>query len=392
MSLIFVYNSGGEVPYMLFYTVLALPVVSILYIAAGYFGLKYEQSLDSSSVIKGEKATYALRIANRGPFILPYVNIAFYDDSEASVQQPDIKNISIQPFSKKELCFDYVYKYRGSFKLGVSVVEINDFLGIFKLTRRNKQPLLISVYPRIIDIGSIGLNTHYLPDQMSNPGGMYEDISVIEEINKYNYGDSLNKVHWKLTAKTNELMVKKYQTTAAASTIMIVDLYRNNFTKEYNAVSDDKHIEAAVAVLRSCIYDGTAVRLVYHDKEITTIHCNSPLDFENAYQALAKAEFNQEACAKDIIKSQINHGINIQDILLTTSNVDNELYEVLSKIKSAGYNIYLIYISPQEINSEKKQGIEQILSALSELGIKVYRINIFDDLNSVFGYGGRENH
>lgn len=391
MALIFVYNSGGEVPYMLFYTVLALPVVSILYIAVGYFGLKYEQRLDSSSVIKGEKATYTLRIANRGPFILPYVNIRFYDDSEAFVQQPDIKNISIQPFSKKEFCFDYVYKYRGSFKLGVSAVEINDFLGIFKLTRRNKQPLLITVYPRIIDIGSIGLNTHYLPDQMSYPGGMYEDTSVIEEINKYNYGDSLNKVHWKLTAKTNELMVKKYQNNAAASAILIVDLYKSNFTKECNDVSEDKHIEAAVAVLRSCIYDGTAVRLVYYEKEIRIIQCNSPLDFENAYQALAKAEFNHDSSAKDIIKSQINLGINIQDILFTTSNVDSELYEILSRMKSAGYNIYLIYISPEEITREKNQGIEQILSALSS-GIKVYRINISDDLNSVFGYGGRENH
>lgn len=151
MAFIFVYFYGGKVPYMLFYTVLALPFVSLLYLALGYMGLKYEQGLDSSSIVKGGKVTLSLRIANRGLFILPYVSIRFFGDNGELIQQPGIKNIFLQPFSKREFCFEYVYKYRGCYELGVSAVEIQDFLGIFKLARRNKRPLFVTVYPRIIE-------------------------------------------------------------------------------------------------------------------------------------------------------------------------------------------------------------------------------------------------
>lgn len=391
MAFIFVYFYGGKVPYMLFYTVLALPVVSLLYLALGYMGLKYEQGLDSSSVVKGGKITLSLRIANRGLFILPYVTIRFFGGNGELIQQPGIKNISLQPFSKREFCFEYVYKYRGCYELGVSAVEIQDLLGIFKLARRNERPLFVTVYPRIIDIDSIGLKTHYLPDQMSNLSSMHEDVSMIEEINKYNYGDSLKKVHWKLTAKMNELMVKKYQSTAVASVIFIFDLKRNSFTAESNAVIEDKHIETVVAVLRCCILNGAAARLVYYDEEIRTIQCGSLIEFEHAYRAIAKIKFNQEANFKDIIDIQINHSINKPNILLSTSNVNYGLYEMLCRVKSLGFDLSLIYISPEEITGEKNSDVEKILSALSGTGIKAYRINISEDIKGVFECGGRQN-
>jgi hypothetical protein len=305
------------------------------------------------------------------------------------IQQPSIKNISIQPFSNRVFNYEHVYKYRGCFELGVSRVAIQDFLGIFKLVRRNKRPLMVTVYPRIITIDSTVLNTQYLPDQMLNHGGMYEDVSVIEEVNKYNYGDSLKKVHWKLTAKVNELMVKKYQSSAAVSALFIVDLKRNPFTAENNAVIEDKQIEVVVAVLRCCLYNGAAVRLVYQDEEIRNAECNTFLDFENAYQTFAKIKFNQQASLKDIIDSQMSHSINKPDILLSTSNVDYEVYETLGRAKSVGYDISFIYISTEEVTAVKNPEVEQILSALLELGIKVYSINLSDDIKAVFEHGGR---
>jgi hypothetical protein len=283
-----------------------------------------------------------------------------------------------------------VYKYRGCYELGVSSVEVEDFLGIFKLVRKNERPLLVTVNPRLIMIDNMALTPDDRSEPISNLGSVHEDVSAIEEISKYNYGDSLTKIHWKLSAKMNELMVKKYQRNATACALFIVDLKRNTFTEDSNAVIEDKHIETTVAVLRYSLYNGAAVRLVYYDEEIHTIECNSPLYFENAYQALAKVQFNQEVSFTDLIDSQINHSINKPDILLSTSNLDDRLYETLRRVKSAGYEVGLIYISPEEIIGEKKTDAERILSVLFGSGIKVYRINLSDDIKGVLEYGGRK--
>lgn len=384
-AFIFVYSYGGKVPYMLFYTVLILPVVSFFHVVTCYFLVKYEQDLDSDSVIKGDKVAFSLHIINRSFFILPYISIRFWEAGVGDIQQAEIKNIALQPFGKREFKFEYIYKYKGCFNIGVSEIEVQDFLGIFKLVRRNKRPLLITVYPRSLNIDSFALNTNYSFGDISNFIGIQEDTSTIKEINKYRYGDSLKKVHWKLTAKTNELMVKKYENYASASAVYLIDLKNNSLSKEDNAIIEDKHIETAIAVLKRLIYDGADVNLVYATEKITNIQCRSTSDFENVYEILAKVKFDQNIKFKDIIYSQINQNTNNSNIIISTSNLDYELYETLSKTKLLGYDISLIHISTKEISGKKETGNESILSLLSELGIKVYNINMSEDIKAVFG-------
>ena len=327
----FVYYYGGKVPNMLFYTVLVLPIVSYIYMLIGYFMLKYEQSLDNDLIFKGDKVTFTVNITNRSFFILPYISISFLNDKGGVIQKHKINNISLQPFSKREVSIDYIYKYRGDFKLGVSTIEVQDFLGIFKFTLKNKTPLYITVYPQIIDIDEFYLSSGYLSDNVSSIGGGQEDISTIEEINKYNYGDSLRKIHWKLTAKTNELMIREYEKVGSRSAILILDLQSNNFEVEKNAAIEDKLLETTIAILRYCIYNDAEVKLIYDSKGINAINYSNSLDFQKAYEALAKVEFNQKTSFKDIIESEVNCNIGKADIIIATFNINYILYEELNK-------------------------------------------------------------
>jgi uncharacterized protein (DUF58 family) len=400
----FVYYYGGKVPNMLFYTVLVLPIVSFTYMLIGYFMLKYEQSLDNDLIFKGDKVTFTVNITNRSFFILPYISISFLNDKGGVIQKHKINNISLQPFSKREVSIDYIYKYRGDFKLGVSTIEVQDFLGIFKFTLKNKKPLYITVYPQIIDIDEFYLSSGYLSDNVSSIGGGQEDISTIEEINKYNYGDSLRKIHWKLTAKTNELMIREYEKVGSRSAILILDLQSNNFEVEKNAAIEDKLLETTIAILRYCIYNDAEVKLIYDSKGINAINYSNSLDFQKAYETLAKIEFNQKTSFKDIIESEVNCNIGKADIIIATFNINYILYEELNKAILLGCNITLIYIYGNEKiennKAEDKENLSKvhedneaktILASLSELGIKLYEINIEEDIQAVFKQGGKRN-
>lgn len=400
----FVYYYGGKVPNMFFYTVLVLPIVSFTYMLIGYFMLKYEQSLDNDLIFKGDKVTLTVNITNRSFFILPYISISFLNDKGGVIQKHKINNISLQPFSKREISIDYIYKYRGDFKLGVSTIEVQDFLGIFKVILKNKTPLYITVYPQIIDIDEFYLSSGYLSDNVSSIGGGKEDISTIEEINKYNYGDSLRKIHWKLTAKTNELMIREYEKVGSRSAILILDLQSDNFEVEKNAAIEDKLLETTIAILRYCIYNDAEVKLIYDSKGINAINYSNSLDFQKAYEALAKVEFNQKTSFKDIIESEVNCNIGKADIIIATFNINYILYEELNKAILLGCNITLIYIYGNEkIESNKEEYKENlskahgdneaktILALLSELGIKLYEINIEEDIQAVFKQGGKRN-
>lgn len=383
MAFTFVYYYDGKVPYMFFYTVLVLPVVSLLQMIAGYFILSYEQNLNSDSIIKGDEATLKVNIINKSFLFLPYVKISFFNDSHGVIENHDINNILVQPFSNKELSFKYIYKYRGYFKLGVKTIELQDFLGIFKITKKNKNPLFIRVYPQIIEIDRFNLIKGSFADSSLNMGGVQEDVSTVEDISKYSYGDSLKKIHWKLTAKTNELMVKEYEKVGSSSVIFILNLEKNDSLAEKNVFIEDKHIEAVIAVLRYFTHNEIDVKFIYDNGEINTLQCSNSFDFLNVYEALSKVEFNQERSLEDIINSQINHNTNKGDLIISTSKLDHELYETIYKAKLEGYDISLIYIFDEE-TIDKKEDDSDVLGLLSKLRIKIYSINLTDEIKEIF--------
>lgn len=383
MTFTFVYYYDGKVPYMFFYTVLLLPVVSFLQMVAGYLILSYDQNLNSDSIIKGDEVTLKVNIINKSFLFLPYVKISFFDDSHGVIENHDIKNILVEPFSNKELSFNYTYKYRGYFKLGVSSIELQDFLGIFKITQRNKNPLFIRVYPQIIEIDRFNLIKGSFADSSLNMGGAQEDISTIEDISKYSYGDSLKKIHWKLTAKTNELMVKEYEKVGSSSVIFILNLEKSDSLAEKNVFIEDKHIETVIAVLRHFTHNEIDVKFVYDNGEINTVEYSNSFDFLNVYEVLSKVEFNQKRSLEDIINSQINYNINKGDLIISTSKLDYKLYETLYKAKLEGYDISLIYISDEETIYKKEDGSD-VLGLLSKLRIKIYSINLTDEIKEIF--------
>ena len=411
MAFTFVYYYDGKVPYMFFYTVLVLPVVSFLQMIAGYFILSYEQNLNSDSIIKGDEVTLKVNIINKSFLFLPYVKISFFNDRDGVIEnnkvnnivvEPlpiptstkiikvhEINNLLVQPFSKKELSFNYTYKYRGYFKIGVSSIELHDFLGIFKVTRKNKNQLFIRVYPQIIDIDRFNLNTGSFSNSISTIGGVQEDVSTIEDINKYSYGDSLKKIHWKLSAKTNELMVKEYEKVGSTSVIFICNLEKSDSLAEKNVFIEDKHIEVVIAVLKHFTHHGVDLKFVYDDGEINTIQCSNSFDFQNIYEVLAKVEFKErkrdktkeETSFGDIINSQINYNINKGYLIISTSKLDYKFYEALYKLNLEGYDISLIYIHDEDSINEDS---EDVLGLLSKLRIKIYSINLTDDIKEIF--------
>lgn len=385
LSFVFVYFHGGKVPYMLFYTVAILPVVSLINMLIGYVGFRYKQSLDRDIVVKGEKVTYTLEINNKGIIMIPYVTIRFLEGSGEITKQKDIRNISLGPLSNRTFCYELTYNYRGSYDLGVRSIQFQDFLGIFRLTRKHSKPVNVVVKPKLITLDHFALTSYNFADQISSQTGMYEDVSNIEHIDPYNYGDSLKKVHWKLTAKVNELMIKKYSSMAASSVTLVVDLNKTRLSHNHIAV-EDKHMEAVVAILWHCIHKGVSVKLVYYDGQMQTFNCNNLVDFEMGYQILATIEFSQTVELSNILNNQMNERIQQSDLILSTSNLDDALYQALSRQKSAGYSVRVVYIQPEAITEQKKLDVERIISALTASEIRVYTINISDDISKLNFY------
>ena len=210
-----------------------------------------------------------------------------------------------------------------------------------------------------------------------------EDMTTISDVRKYQYGDSLKRIHWKLSAKTQEFMVKKFQNTSETNTIMLLDLHTNPYGVEENIMLEDKLIESTVAVLYYCLQKWIPVNLVYYKDKLINIQAKNHLMFTHLFEILAKVRFNEYVPVKDLLEIYISSALEKTNILIFTSNLDYELYNSLYKGCNAGYGISLVYTSPEKITGIKNPDVENILSSLPEIGVSSYRLNIDDSTKQI---------
>lgn len=100
-----------------------------------------------------------------------------------------------------------MHRYRGSYAAEISRISVFDPLRIICISRKISSEETLIFLPRRVDIGELPAEAH--SENSSNPApllqGEREDFSTFA---KYRPGDIMQLVHWKLTAKLDDLMIK----------------------------------------------------------------------------------------------------------------------------------------------------------------------------------------
>lgn len=97
-----------------------------------------------------------------------------------------------------------------------------DYLGLFGLRVRESAERTVLVWPEPLDTGiPSDLTQHLALSWRPKPGGGYAEN---HEIRQYHPGDNLNQIHWKLSAKVGDLMLREPMEPERGSVLLTMDL------------------------------------------------------------------------------------------------------------------------------------------------------------------------
>ena len=86
-----------------------------------------------------------------------------------------------------------------------------------------------------------------------------------------------------------------------------------------------------------------------------------------------------------MINAYLNNEIEKTNMIVFTINLDYGLYNQIYETACAGYDMTLIYISPEEIGAGNREEENKIIEGLKEVGVKVFKVNISDDIKQILG-------
>ena len=147
------------------------------------------------------------------------------------------------------LKYTLVCDMRGYYQIGPTLLETGDLFGLHRRHRVVAKPRFLLVLPKVIPLPRYDFASQRPIGEINVAHRLFEDPTGERGVRPYQVGDPLERVHWRATARTGELMCRVFDATTLAATILL------DFHKEgYHSRGEPYRSELAITVAASISY------------------------------------------------------------------------------------------------------------------------------------------
>ncbi|MGH4124977.1 MAG: DUF58 domain-containing protein [Clostridium sp.] len=342
VAFIFAYTSGGNLPYAIFYIFLVSIVLGIIYMRMAKKNLYAKYKYGSRIYNVGDSADITIIVENSGLIPTPYVQV------ESKLLRSLIEgyqgNVIYLPGNKGEWINNkIIFTKRGIYDFGDISLEVNDLLCIFKSVTNIHNKLQIKVYPKVYDLSNINSSGRDSYENFINSKSGIDDFTLIKDIRKYNTGDNLKKVHWKLSAKHGELYVKNFDSIYGMECNLFVNMHIDNLGSDLLEIIEEDIVDFSVSLANYMVISRIKTKLFINAKDQKDIEVESKEAFIGLMEYFLKSKSDGTLEFTSFIKSKLRHIPKGNWIGIVSINVDDYLRNMLMNLKGMGYRVNVFY-------------------------------------------------
>ena len=197
--------------------------IGIAWLARRGITVEMEQHADTAE--RGEEIPIPIRIVNSGR-IPALLEIQVFGQSLSGIRKMEKQRVQVLPHKSERLSLHQVVDTCGKFQVGITKLRVFDGFGFLSVRKRCEEKLEIMVMPKPYPMNLVVSNrTKWFPidgeSYAKDRSG--DDTAEIYEVREYRAGDRLQKVHWKLSAKEQELYIKEFSYPLGAAVVILLE-------------------------------------------------------------------------------------------------------------------------------------------------------------------------
>lgn len=226
---------------------------------------------------KGEELRLMVGLENEGRLPVPEIRVELIcEDCYSAGKNRCTATAMLDGYGEAELTFRFQSQFCGEVKYWIKKVTVTDYLGIF--TGEVSCPKMVhttSVIP-VCEGEEPGKNvtegTWNIRDAGTNlSGAKGEDPSEVNDIRKYQEGDTMHRIHWNMYAKTDEMLVREAGETKERMALLMLDLKRNGKEHPWTREEWDTFLQKAGLMSRHLLGNQNMHYVAWLDEETKSV-------------------------------------------------------------------------------------------------------------------------
>ncbi|MFV0343696.1 MAG: DUF58 domain-containing protein [Anaerocolumna sp.] len=262
---------------ILFLVVLLIPALlnGILHFTAHRITVDLE--LGQNTVMKGQKIEIRIRFVNKSKFPLTKVLLPIvYANEVTGIEKSKIIALSLDQKTTQKVSLKLQSDHCGNICIRMQHILLYDLLHIWRKKKKVRFHREITVLPWPSQI-NMDSNHKIYSHTIDTDSEKYEkdkkgdDISEVFDVRDYKPGDRPNRIHWKLSQRMNQVMMKEFSEPLKDQKALI--LYPHIDKKSKNRLElMDGFMEALATVSNVYIKQGKAHKMFWYNTRLGKYH------------------------------------------------------------------------------------------------------------------------
>jgi len=335
--------SSGE-PFLFYLLYLAILVVGGSYVLVR-LGLTDLEAGYAVSQLHGHvgdplRVTYTLRNASR----LPKLWLEVHNPTTLPGGLPG-RAISLGGKQERSWLIRAPLTRRGHFRVDPLAIRTGDPFGFFEASAAVGQGVSVVVYPRLEPVPAWKLPAANIEGSHAAPERTHQTTPLAMSVRPYAPGDSMNRIHWKSTARHNEIQVKEFDLEQTADAWLVLDMQRSVQTGRGDDSTTEAAIRAAAAIADKALVENRAVGI--------TVNARRPAHLPpdrggrqhlKIMQLLAALEPDGEAPLVESLVQNVGRLRRGMTAVVVTASADPAWVRVLATLRGRGVACVVVLV------------------------------------------------
>ena len=340
--------------------ILAGAVVAVLWASAT---LEVEGALSGETVRRGDDVVLSLRVRHRG--LIPVAPLLLELSDPVGNRDRDVR-LKNMPHRLQSMKLPIHASHVGVFSVGLHSCTVEDLLGLVQ--RRivlRKTAFELVVLPQTFDVEPLKLAPGDPGSELMSRAT--EDLNAPSDIRSYQPGDAMKKIHWKLSMRKRELVVRKFDEPILQDVLVLMDCSPPPSWGHARAGADirDAMLETAASIVTSQTVTDHQIRMPLPGKHPVDVDKSMGLPIAMDY--LTRVEFSETDRFERVLSMESSRLRKVGCVVIISARLNIPMVDIMIRMHRAGPNIrlYLVTFAPDDEN------VLPLIARLREAGLEV---------------------
>lgn len=302
--------------------------------------------LSGQSVTRGQTVTLSIQVQCGSP--LPIAPVLLEMDENANLPEHQMRMTNLHGRGQT-VTMPFTATHVGATAPGVKQYVIEDLFGMFSVTREpDARSRELLVLPMTFDVDDLKFAPGDAGSEIMHKAT--EDINSPADVRSYQPGDPLKKIHWKLSLRKNDLVVRRFEEPVLPDALVLMDCSPPPTWGHPEAEADirDTLLETAASVVSHQMRHDGGVRLPLQGEH--------PVEFEKAMglptllEELARLDFSETDRFERVLLLETRRMRKTGCTVVITARLNGNIVDAIIRLRRMGpyVRLYLVTFTPND--------------------------------------------